>query len=145
MSAKMPVELDNEIALVRLAQSGSIDSFGIVVNRYERHVYRLVRAVTTDDDDAEDLLELTFLKAYETLGGFKEEVRFYTWLARIAINEAVTKLRRRHAFTWDSFDEHVDRADALSTPGNVQEWSHSSGYGYSKAELSTILSKALED
>ena len=141
----MPLELDNEIALVRLAQSGTIEVFGILVSRYERQIYRLVRAITMNDEDAEDLLEATFLRAQENLGEFAGEEPFYTWLARTAVNSALIKLRQRHAFTWESLDGHADGAEPMSTPRNVQEWHDDPRCSYSEAELNDILSRALED
>ena len=145
IAGKMPVELDNEIALVRLAQLGSAEAFGILVNRYEQQVYRLVRAITTNDVDAEELLEAVFLKARESLGQFNGEERFYTRLARLAVNAAVSRLRHCDAFTWEMFSEQADGSDALSTLGKVREWGRDAGLSYSKTELDAILSKALED
>ncbi|HEX5410679.1 MAG TPA: sigma-70 family RNA polymerase sigma factor [Terriglobia bacterium] len=141
----MPAQLHNEFAILQLAQSGSTEAFGVLVDRYEQQVYRLLRAITADDEEAEELLEATFSTAHENLGVLNSEERFHTWLARIAINAAVFKLRQRHAFAWDSFDELVDDADAIATPGNVQEWSRDPRGIYSKAELNAILSRALED
>lgn len=145
MERRMPVELDNEIALVRLAQSGSPDAFGTLVNQYEGQVYRLVRAITTSDEDAEELLEATFLQAREDVGEFRGEERLHSWLARIAIDAAIVRLRRRAPFTGYSFDEPMDNTDAMSSPGRVQEWTHDPRHSYSKADLDAILSRALED
>lgn len=141
----MPVELDNEIALVRLAQYGSAEAFGVLVDNYERQLYRLLRAITVNDEDAEELLETIFLQARENLGEFKGEERVYTWLARIAVHAAIVRLRRRHPFIWDSFAGPVDRADGMSGPGRVQEWTRDPRCSYSETDLDAILSRALED
>ncbi len=139
----MLLELDNEI--VRLAQSGSTEAFGVLVNHYEQQVYRLVRIIAACDRDAEELLEATFLRARENLAEYEGEEKFYTWLARIAVHAAVTRLRPRHPFTRDLFDEPIDNVDAMSTPGRVQEWVQHPRRGYRKADLDAILSRALED
>jgi RNA polymerase sigma-70 factor, ECF subfamily len=145
IAGKMPVEFDNEIALVRLAQSGSAESFGILVNRYERQIYRLVRAVTINAEDAEVVLQETFLMAYANIHRFGGESRFYTWLVRIAMNEALSKLQLREVHTWVSFDEVAIAGEATSSPGKIKGWHHSPEESYSKPELFAILSQALED
>lgn len=145
IAGKMPVELDNEIALVRLAQSGGDGAFEILVNRYEQRVYRLVRAIAANDENAEELLVMSFLKVHEGLGQFDGEERFYTWLARIAVNAAVSKLRHGDGFTWEMFGEHADGPDAMSTQREVREWGCDARLTYSKAELEAILTSALED
>ena len=139
----MLLGLDNET--VRLAQSGNAEAFGVLVNHYEQQVYRLVRIIAACDGDAEELLEATFLHARENLAEYDGEEKFYTWLARIAVHAAVTRLRPRHPFTWDLFDEPMDNAEAMSTPGRVQGWVQHPRHSYSKADLDTILSRALED
>lgn len=145
MGGKMCVELDNEIALIRLAQSGSTESFEILVNRYEQRIYRLVRVVTKNDQDAEDVLQATFLKAYSNIHQFEGESRFFTWLASIAMNGAVAKLQLRQALGWIPFDEAPVTDEVMSTPGDIRGWRHNPEDRYSKPELFAILCKALDD
>jgi RNA polymerase sigma-70 factor, ECF subfamily len=142
---KIPVELDNEIALARLVQSGSPESFEILVNRYERQVYRLVRAVTKNAEDAEDVLQETFLKAYANLHGFGGESRFYTWLVRIAMSETLSKLSLRPVPARDWSDGPADTGDIVSSPGNIKGWRPDPEESCSETELFKILAKALED
>lgn len=142
---EMPVELDNEIALVRLAQSGSTEAFETLVNRYEQGIYRLGRVVTKDDQDAEDVLQETFLKAYANIHQFGGVSRFFAWLASIAMNGAATKLQLRQALGWIPFDESPVTNEVMSTPGNIKGWGHNPEDSYSRSELFAILCKALED
>ncbi len=141
----MPVHLDNEAALVRKAQMGHAESFSSLVKQYERQIYRLSYAVTKNLEDAEDVLQETFLKAYSNIGRFKEESRFYTWLVRIAMNESITKLRRRHAPTWVSLDQPAHNDEPASVPRDVEDWRDNPEKSYSGTELRAILSKALLD
>jgi RNA polymerase sigma-70 factor, ECF subfamily len=138
-------EFNDEIALVRLAQLGSTEAFGTLVSRYERRIYRLVRAVTKNNRDAEDAFEETFVNAYANIHRFKGDSRFYTWLVNIAINETVAKLYLREVHTWASFDEAERIGKVMSLPGDIRDWRDSPEEGYSKPELSEILSTALED
>lgn len=139
----MPVELDNEIALVRLAQSGSTESFEILVNRYEQRIYRLVRVVTKNNQDAEDVLQATFLKAYANIHQFEGESRFFTWLARIAMNETLPKLQHRGVHAWVSLDEAASAGEGMSSPGEIRGWHNNAEEIYTRPELFEILSKAL--
>ncbi len=137
--------LDNEAELIRMTQSGSPESFGVLVDRYEQRIYRLGYAITKNAEDAEDVLQETFLKAYANIGHFREDSQFYTWLFRIAINEALTKLRRRPASTWVSLDQPQDGDDAPSSPRDIKDWRLNPEESYSTKELRAILAEALED
>lgn len=141
----MSAELENEAALVRMTQKGCAESFRILVDRYEHRIYRLSCAVTENAEDAEDVLQETFLKAYANVGHFRGESRFYTWLIRIALNEALTKLRRRHASTLVSLDEPSDTDEATSAPRDIKDWRLNPEESYSRSELRAILFRALED
>ncbi len=145
MEVKMPAELDNEAALIHMTQTGCAESFGVLVGRYEQRIYRLGYAITKNPEDAEDVLQETFLKAYANIGQFRKDSRFYTWLFRIAINEALTKLRRRHAPTWISLDQPADTDEATPVSRNIKDWRHNPEERYSGNELQAILAKALED
>ena len=78
----------DESALVEKARAGDAQAFTELVNHYERKIYRLAKHITQNDEDAEDVLQEAFLKAYEHLDGFKGDSKFYTWIVRIAVNEA---------------------------------------------------------
>src|SRR5215510_3689435 len=81
----------DETALVTRARAGDADAFSELVSQYERKIYRLAKRITQSDEDAEDVLQDSFLKAYEHLDGFHGNSKFYTWLVRIAVNEALMK------------------------------------------------------
>ena len=141
----MATHLENEAVLVRKAQTGCAESFAVLVKQYERKIYRLSFAATGVPADAEDVLQETFLKAYANIEHFRGESRFFTWLVRIAMNEAVTKLRRRHPHTWISLDQPNDTDESISTPEDIEDWRDNPEERYSKTELSAILSKVLQD
>jgi RNA polymerase sigma-70 factor, ECF subfamily len=141
----MPTQLDNEAVLVRSAQAGCNESFDVLVTRHEQRIYRLNYAITKNAEDAEDVLQETFLKAYANVGNFRGDSRFYTWLVRIAINEALMKLRRHHASAWVSLEEPVENDEGTSTSREIEDWRENPEESYSRTELRAILSKALED
>ena len=85
----------DEPVLVAAAQAGDAAAFEELVNRYEKKIFRLTRNITGNAEDAEDAMQDAFLKAYSHLKEFQGESRFYTWLVRIAANEALMRLRKR--------------------------------------------------
>lgn len=89
---------DDDFVLVRAAQAGDAESFGLLVAKYQRKIYSLAQGMTGNHNDADDLAQEVFLKAYRSLGRFRFKSQFYTWLYRIAINTVITRRKqwRRH-------------------------------------------------
>jgi RNA polymerase sigma-70 factor (ECF subfamily) len=139
----MPTHPENEVELVSEAREGCGSCFGILVNWYEQHIYRLSLAVVKNPEDAEDVLQETFLKAYANLDQFRGESRFYTWLVRIAMNEALSKLRRGQAATWISLEGPGDFEEPGASAIDAQDWRDNPEEAYSKSELRTLLADAL--
>ena len=140
----MPTHLDNEDVLVAEARAGNGESFTTLINQYDRHIYRLALNITGNQEDAEDVLQDSFLKAYSNLNRFQGDSRFYTWLVRIAVNEALMKLRKRRGASWVSLDEPVETDDPGLMPREVEDWADNPEQGYAKAELQDILNHAIE-
>jgi len=97
----------DESVLVSQAREGDTRAFGELVRRYEGKIFRLAQHVTNNREDAEDVLQETFMKAYEHLDQFKGDSKFYTWIVRIAVNQALMKLRRRRTDKSVSLDEQI--------------------------------------
>jgi len=137
----LPAQSD-ESALVAGAKAGDAAAFTELVNRYERRIFRLAKHITQNDEDAEDVLQDAFLKAYEHIGGFQEQSKFYTWLVRIAVNEALMKLRKRKSGKVFSLDEAVNTGEE-TVPREIAVWDNPEKR-YSQTELRTILREAVE-
>lgn len=86
-------ESDNQI--VGRVLKGDSEAFGILVGRYYRTIYRVAYAITRDPDEAKDVVQNAFLSAYQALGQFKPQYRFFSWLYRIAQNTAIQAAGRR--------------------------------------------------
>jgi RNA polymerase sigma-70 factor (ECF subfamily) len=132
---------DDEPALVSAAKAGDVQAFETLVGRYERKIFRLTQNITQNREDAEDAMQEAFLKAYEHLGDFQGNSRFYTWLVRIAVNQALMKLRRRRSNVL-SLDENVDTGED-TMPREVEDWGPSPEERYQQSELGEILSTAI--
>jgi len=85
-------------AVVRRCMEGEPGAFGALVEKYQKPVYNLVLRMVRNDAEAEDVAQTAFIKAYENLSSFKPGNRFFSWLYRIAANEAMNALRRLRRF-----------------------------------------------
>jgi RNA polymerase sigma-70 factor (ECF subfamily) len=99
--------------------------------------------ITQNAEDAEDVLQETFLKAFEHLADFQGNSKFYTWLVRIAVNEALMKLRKRKSDRTVPLDEPVDTGDE-TVVREIAVWDQDPETKYSQEELGGILKEAVE-
>src|SRR5205814_5454294 len=82
-------------AVLARARQGDSDAFRALVERHSRSVFRLAFRMTGNEQDAEDVVQETFLKAYRQLGRFESRANFGTWLHRIAVNCSIDVIRGR--------------------------------------------------
>jgi RNA polymerase sigma-70 factor (ECF subfamily) len=114
------IETTTEISLTAL-QSGDRAEFARLVDAYSTPIYRLALKMLGVPQDAEDVLQNTFLKAFQHVGAFEGRSSLSTWLYRIAANEALMQLRRKSpAFSID--EEPVDEEGADTTPVEFTDW-----------------------
>src|SRR6478672_8460942 len=140
---KVSEPVSDELARVDAAKAGDDAAFEEVVRRYHRHVYRIAQHIPQNREDAEDVVQDAFVKAYTNLKQFQGQSKFYTWLVRIAVNEALMKLRRRRPERMVSLDEDV-KTEEDSVPREVADWSPNPEQQYNQAELKEILSKTIQ-
>ena len=133
----------DEADLVAKAKAGDADAFTDLINQYERRVFRMAKQITQNDEDAEDVLQETFLKAYSHLDGFQGNSKFYTWLVRIAVNEALMKLRKRRSDKTVPLDEPIDTGEDV-VAREVAVWEDNPEQRYSREEMADILNEAVQ-
>src|SRR5271168_1478951 len=143
MPAMTEAGVFDESELVAKARTGDLEAFNELINRYERKIYRLAKHITQNDEDAEDVLQETFLKAYEHLGDFQGQSKFYTWIVRIAVNESLMKLRKRKSDRSVPLDEPVDTGED-TVVREIAVWEENPEQKYSREELGQILDEAVE-
>jgi RNA polymerase sigma-70 factor (ECF subfamily) len=134
---------NDEAVLVSAARKGDIGAFEELVRRYDRNVFRIAQHITQNREDAEDVVQDAFLKAYQNLGQFQGQSKFYTWLVRIAVNEALMRLRRRRPERMVSLDEDV-KTEEDSMPREIADWSPNPEQQYTQGELKDILSRTIQ-
>jgi len=101
----LDVESSPDDEVVRAVLAGDVDSFEILVNRYQERVYSLVCGMVRDPGHAEDLVQDVFLKTYRKLKDFEQKSRFYTWVYRIAVNRTLDFLKGRERLRAASLEE----------------------------------------
>jgi RNA polymerase sigma-70 factor, ECF subfamily len=135
--------ITEELALVHAAKGGDLEAFSQLVTRYDRNIFRIAQHITHNEEDAQDVVQDAFLKAYTNLAQFQENSKFYTWLVRIAVNEALMKLRKRRNDRTVSLDEDVETEEG-SMPREVADWSPNPEQLYGQSELGDILKKTIQ-
>jgi len=133
---------DDEARLVSAAKAGEAAAFEELVNRYERKIFRLGMNITQNREDAEDVMQEAFLKSFTNLDRFQGDSRFYTWLVRIAVNEALMKLRKRRP-NQVSLDEPLTTDDDDSVFREIEDWGPSPEKKFAQTELNEILNSVI--
>ncbi|HUO59675.1 MAG TPA: RNA polymerase sigma factor [Candidatus Acidoferrales bacterium] len=143
IESKVGEPASDETVLVDAARAGDVSAFEKLVRRYDRNVFRIAQHITQNREDAEDVVQDAFLKAYQNLGQFQGQSKFYTWLVRITVNEALMRLRRRRPERMVSIDEDV-KTEEDSMPREIADWSPNPEQLYNQAELKEILGKTIQ-
>jgi RNA polymerase sigma-70 factor (ECF subfamily) len=120
---------EQDSALVQACLGGNQKAFEILIERYQRPIYNLAYRFSTDKEDAEDITQSVFVKAYEKLGTFNDRYKFFSWLYKIAVNESINFLNRKKKF--DVFDERLHSA------------TRDTNEGYRDHEMSATIDTAL--
>src|SRR5690606_27549433 len=101
---------------VARSQQGDRDAFGMLVRRYQDGVYRFILRMVGSRDEALELTQDAFIKAWQALPGWRPEAQFRTWLFGIASNTATDSLRRRKVVAFVPLDEDYDVPGAAADP-----------------------------
>ncbi|HPR83404.1 MAG TPA: sigma-70 family RNA polymerase sigma factor [Pontiellaceae bacterium] len=118
-------EIPDDLDLVRRSQAGDTAAYEELIRRYHGKIYGLVYSMTSSREDAEDLAQEVFVKAWKALGHFREQSGFYTWIYRIALNRTINfrkRRNRRQTVDFDEFDPDIKTAESyreFSSKGSV--------------------------
>jgi len=141
-TSSQPLAFD-DIALATEAKQGDKGAFTELVNRYAQRVFRVARHITKNDQDAEDVLQDTFLKAYSRLGQFEGNAKFYTWIVRVAVNEALMRIRRGKNRVTVSLDQELETSDG-AIQRELPAETESPEESLSRTELRESLTQAID-
>lgn len=135
-SGRPPSSSATDEEVVARVLAGEVALFEVLMRRHNQRVYRAARAVLRDANEAEDVMQDAYVRAYEHLAEFEGRARFSTWLTRIAVHEAIARVRRRKRF--DSLDSHQEEALMSTPPGSSPE------QRASDVEMRSVLETAID-
>ncbi|MDE1161800.1 MAG: sigma-70 family RNA polymerase sigma factor [Acidobacteriaceae bacterium] len=137
-----PLSPDKDIELVERAKAGDTEAFEVLVRQYERQIFRTAQHITQNREDAEDITQDVFFKAFQKIDQFQGNSKFSTWLVRIAVNESLMRLRKRKTSKTVSMDQEVE-TDEGSIPRDFAEWRPNPEQNFSQSEMAEILRKTI--
>jgi RNA polymerase sigma-70 factor (ECF subfamily) len=140
----VPAVDDTETALVHAAKNGDMSAFEQLLRRNQARVFRVAQHITRSREDAEEVSQKAFLRAFQNLQRFEERSRFSTWVTRITVNTALMRLRHRGGREIVPVDNE-DAQAAGELPREVVDWRPNPEQLYGRHELREILTKALAE
>ena len=124
----------SDFDIIESVKRGNSADFSVLIDRYKNKAFSLLKRMLKNELDAEEVLQDCFLKAYNSLKGFKQESKFSTWFYKIVYNTALTRLssrKRKIENEMSSFDDHFE----LEYKSNLNE--------FDNQEISTLLKKLI--
>ena len=125
--------------LVARSKSGDMDSFNQLILRWERPIYALAYRVIGQEEDARDVAQETFLRAFRALPGFKGQAKFSSWIYRIALNLCRDWIRRKKRTPVSQVPEDVDLSELAAERGPVESVEEL----VARRELSAVVEEAM--
>jgi len=108
-----------DMDLARRAMAREAEAFRLIMRQHNQKLYRLARSIIRNDSEAEDIVQETYVTAFAHLSTFRGEASLATWLSRIAINEALGRLRKRQRAATVMMDTTVNDAQIIPFPLNA--------------------------
>jgi RNA polymerase sigma-70 factor (ECF subfamily) len=133
-----PASLTDEEIVARVL-AGERHLFELIMRRHNARIFRASRAILRDAEEAEDVMQDAYVRAFEHLDQFAGQARFSTWLTKIAVHEALARARKRRRFEPLDAREHQEEEPRMS-PQSPSPEQHASD-----AEMRAVLEKAIDD
>ena len=140
LAATVPMTPWTDEELVARSKTGDIDSFNQLVKRWERPIFALAYRTLGREEDARDVTQETFLRAFRALAGFKGDAKFSSWLYRIALNLCRDWMRKERRAPLVAVSEDVDLEQLAAVQGPVETVEDLAA----RAELHREVAKAME-
>jgi RNA polymerase sigma-70 factor, ECF subfamily len=136
-------QIDGDEALVARVKEGDMTAFDQLVRKHRERLYSVIYNLTSNREDAADLTQETFIKAFSSIHKFRGRSSFFTWLYRIGVNTTLTSLKRnrlRRFFSFDKIDEEISQGELLEWLADKTQASR----GVLLKELQEKLNEALQ-
>jgi RNA polymerase sigma-70 factor (ECF subfamily) len=135
----------DDASLVLASKAGDITAFDELVTRYDRKLLRIAQHIIHNLDDAQDVVQEAFLKAFQKLGKFRGDSKFSTWLFRIVVNQSLMELRKQRTKQRAATEFSVSAEEDGQPPIDLSDWRPNPEEQYKTSELGELLTSALRD
>lgn len=137
--------LDRDLAIYRRAQSGDFSAFEQLVARFQSRVYGVAYRILGQAQDAEDVVQQTFLSLIEHIDKFRGESSVATWVLRIATNFALKVLRKRRGLSTVQWNEENESFANVPHPDYIAQWRDTPDSLFERAEMRELLDRAISE
>jgi RNA polymerase sigma-70 factor (ECF subfamily) len=134
---------DEDAYLVEAVKSGNHDAFEALVGRYDRKLLRIAQQITHNLDDAQEVVQETFLKMFRKLDKFRGDAKFSTWLFRIAVNQSLMRVRKQRS-KQAAAECSINVEEEGKAPIDFSDWRPNPEEEYQTSELRELLTGALQ-
>jgi RNA polymerase sigma-70 factor, ECF subfamily len=136
---------DEDAQLVAASKAGDGTAFEQLVSRYDRKLFRIAYNIVHNVDDANDMVQESFIKVFRNLGQFQSQSKFSTWLYRIVVNQCLMEVRRQRRKP-ALVDLSVDSIEAENQlPLDFSDWKPNPEEQYTESELRNLLTRLLQE
>ena len=134
----------DEAEMIAAILAGDRELYHSLIQPYEFSVYRMAMPFLKDEQEAEDVAQEAFLKAFRNLATFRGQSKFSTWLISITLNEARRRLRRQSTVRMESLDDPPEGGGKVS-PALLRDWREIPSEALERREVRALLQKAIEE
>ena len=141
----VPIALVEDLDLVLASKAGDVAAFEELVARYHRKLLRIAQHIMHNLEDAQDVVQETFLKVFQNLDAFRGDSKFSTWLFRIVVNQSLMGLRKQRTKQRAGAEFPLDSDEEGNLPLDFSDWRPNPEELYKTSELRELLTKALHE
>ena len=141
----MPAASADDNALVATIKEGDTAAFEEPVARYDRKLFRIASHIVHNPDDAQDVVQETFIKVFQNLAQLRADSKFSTWLYRIVVNQFLMELRKQRRRSPAAIELSIDGDEEGQAPIDFSDWRPNPEEQYKESELRDLLSRLLMD
>jgi RNA polymerase sigma-70 factor (ECF subfamily) len=135
---------DEDTPLVTATQAGDNVAFEQLVSRYDRKLFRIALRILRNSEDAQDVVQETFIKVFQNIQQFKAHSRFSTWLHRIVVNQSLMEVRKRRRKSPPE-NSFLDAEEEDQLPLELSDWRPNPEQQFSESELRDLLTRLLQE
>ena len=134
---------DEDACMIEAVKSGETGAFEAIVKRYDRKLLRIAQQITHSIEDAQEVVQETFFKAYRKLGELRGDAKFSTWLFRIAVNQSLMRVRKQRS-KQTAAECSINVEEEGKAPIDFSDWRPNPEEEYQTSELRELLTGALQ-